>query len=49
MDLFLIIAAIVLLLLLIVVNIYMLAYFCHPDDTGFGANIFCKIVVVRIH
>ena len=42
MDIFLLITAIVILVLLIGINIYLLAYFCHPDDEGFGAHIFCK-------
>lgn len=32
--------------LLLVANIYLLAYYCHPDDSGFGADLFAKIVVV---
>lgn len=34
--------------LLLVVNIYLLAYFCHPDDRGFGSALICKIVVVKL-
>ena len=48
MDIFLLITAIVILVLLIGINIYLLAYFCHPDDEGFGAHIFCKVVVVNL-
>jgi len=29
-----------------VANIYLLAYYCHPDDRGFGSALICKIVVV---
>jgi len=42
----LVITGVVLLVLLLFVNTYMLAYFCHPDDKGFGAGVFCKLVVV---
>lgn len=31
---------------LIIANIYLLAYYCHPDDRGVGAAVFSKIVVV---
>jgi len=39
---------IVLGILLLFVNIYLLAYYCHPDDKDFGAGTFCKIVVVSL-
>lgn len=32
--------------LLILANVYLLAYYCHPDDRGFGNALLCKIVVV---
>lgn len=32
--------------LLIVANIYLLAWYCHPDDRGVGSALICKIVVV---
>jgi len=43
---YLMISLIVIIVLLIVVNGYLLAYYCHPDDGGFGATLFCKILVV---
>lgn len=46
MNLYLLISLIVILALLIIVNIYLLAYFCHPDDKGWGATLFCKALVV---
>jgi len=49
MDLGLVIAALVVLVLLIVINIYMLAYYCHPDDEFCGFGLFCKILVVNFH
>lgn len=30
---------------LIIANIYLLAYYCHPDDAGFGSGLFSKIIV----
>lgn len=37
---------IILAVLLLLANIYLLAYYCHPDDRGFGSALICKIVVV---
>ena len=37
---------IILAVLLIIANIYLLAYYCHPDDRGFGSALICKIVVI---
>jgi LMBR1 domain-containing protein 1 len=37
---------IVLSVLLLIMNIYLLAYYCHPEDNGFGSSLICKIVVV---
>ena len=34
---------------LIVTNIYLLGYYCHPDDRGFGSALICKIVVVSLN
>lgn len=45
-DIFLLTMIIVLSVILIVANIYLLAYYCHPDDKGFGSGFTCKIVVV---
>jgi hypothetical protein len=33
-------------IILIIGDIYLLAYYCHPDDRGFGSALICKIVVV---
>jgi LMBR1 domain-containing protein 1 len=46
MDVFILIMTIVATVLLIGLSIYLLAYYCHPDDSGFGAGLFCKIIVV---
>ena len=46
MDIFMIVMTIVLAILLIIGSIYLLAYYCHPDDRGFGSALICKIVVV---
>jgi len=37
---------IILAVLLIIINIYLLAYYCHPEDRGFGSSLVCKIVVI---
>jgi LMBR1 domain-containing protein 1 len=41
-----IVMTIILAIVLIIVNIYLLAYYCHPDDRGFGSAFICKFVVV---
>lgn len=46
MDAFLIIITIIIAVLLVLVNIYLLAIYCHPDDNEFGASLVCKILVV---
>eukprot|EP01017_Pseudomicrothorax_dubius_P025556 TRINITY_DN2772_c0_g2_i5.p1 TRINITY_DN2772_c0_g2~~TRINITY_DN2772_c0_g2_i5.p1 ORF type:complete len:399 (-),score=102.13 TRINITY_DN2772_c0_g2_i5:421-1617(-) len=46
MDAFLWIATIVIAVLLFIINIYLLAIYCHPDDNGFGASLICKFLVV---
>ncbi|CAD8181779.1 unnamed protein product [Paramecium octaurelia] len=46
MDVFLIIISCIIAVLLLGINIYILALYCHPSDSGFGASLFCKILVV---
>jgi len=46
MNYYLLMSAIVILVLLVIVNSYMLAYYCHPDDKGWGASLFCKLLVI---
>lgn len=46
MDVVLLIVVIILVLVLIGVNIYLLVYYSHPDDEGFGASVWPKIIVV---
>jgi LMBR1 domain-containing protein 1 len=41
-----IIITVLLAVVLLIVNIYLLAYYCHPDDRGFGSALICKFVVV---
>lgn len=31
---------------LIIATIYLLAYYSHPDDGGFGADLFAKIIMI---
>ena len=47
MDVFLLVATIIIALLLLFINLYLLAVYVHPEDRGFGASIFPKIVVVN--
>ncbi len=47
MDVLMIVFICLISLLLIIGDIYLLAYFCHPDDRGFGSALICKIVVVN--
>ncbi len=46
MDVLMIVFIVLISLVLIVTNIYLLAYYCHPDDRGFGSALICKLVVV---
>src|SRR3954454_24516744 len=45
-DIFMIVMTCVFGILLLITNIYLLAYYCHPDDRGFGSSFSCKVVVV---
>ena len=46
MDIFLLVMIGALGIMLIITSIYLLAYYCHPDDSEFGAGTLCKIFVV---
>jgi hypothetical protein len=46
MDVVLLVVTILLALILVGVNIYLLVYYSHPDDEGFGASWWPKIIVV---
>ena len=46
MDVLMIVFICIISVALIITNIYLLAYYCHPDDRGFGSALICKIVVV---
>ena len=47
MDVLIIVFICLISVILIIGDIYLLAYFCHPDDRGFGSALICKIVVVN--
>lgn len=47
MDIFYIILASISAFFLMIVSIYILAVYCHPEDSGFGSNLWCKILVVN--
>ena len=46
MDIVLLVVIIILALVLVGLNIYLLAYYSHPDDEGFGVSIWPKIIAV---
>lgn len=46
MDVLLIILVVIFAVILLYVSIYLLALYCHPLDSGFGASLFCKALVV---
>ena len=46
LNIYILVTMVVLVVLLIIVNIYLFAYYCHPDDSGIGAGLFCKFLVV---
>jgi hypothetical protein len=51
MDLFLLLLTIIASVLLLIASIYILAYYTHPEDKGFGSgciNIICKFAVVLL-
>ena len=49
MDALMIVFICLISVVLIVTNIYLLGYYCHPDDRGFGSALICKIVVVSLN
>lgn len=38
--------AIIFVIILLAINIYLLAYYVHSDDKGFGTALYCKVLVV---
>ena len=46
MEPFLVIVTIVLTVLLLLINFYLLAIYCHPDDKGLGTSLILKILVM---
>ena len=46
MDVLTLIFIIVITIMLFAFNIIILAYYCHPDDKGFGSSLICKIFIV---
>ncbi len=49
MDVLMIVFICLISIILIIADIYLLAYYCHPDDRGFGSALICKIVVVNFN
>lgn len=45
-DVFMLVMIIIISILLVISNIYLLSYYCHPDDRGFGAGFTAKLIVV---
>lgn len=46
MEVFMIIMLSIIGVLLLVANVYLLSYYSHPDDGGFGADLFAKGVMI---
>ncbi len=46
MDIFFLIFIILVTIALLISNIYILAYYCHPDDNTFGSALICKLAVI---
>lgn len=46
MDVLTIVFIVLIGIALLVASIYLLAYYCHPEDRGFGSALICKIAVV---
>ena len=38
--------AIIFVLILLGINVYLLAFYVHSDDKGFGTALYCKVLVV---
>ena len=45
-DIFMLIMIIILAVVLLIISLYLLVYYCHPDDGGFGSGLLCKIFAV---
>ena len=45
-DIFMLIMMIILAVVLLVISLYLLVYYCHPDDAGFGSGLVCKIFAI---
>lgn len=46
MEVFMIIMLSIIAAMLLVANVYLLAYYSHPEDGGYGADLFSKIVMI---
>ena len=46
MEVFMIVMLSIIGVLLLIANIYLLAYYSHPDDSGYGIDLFAKIIMV---
>jgi hypothetical protein len=47
MDIFMLVMTIVLSVGLLILSIFLLSYFSHIDDKGFGASFLCKLTIVK--
>ena len=45
-DIFMLVMIILLSIVLLVISLYLLVYYCHPDDAGFGSGLICKIFAI---
>ena len=49
MDAFLLISIIIIAIILLIANTYILIWYIHPDDKGFGDSLFPKLLVVKLN
>ena len=46
MNALILILVLVFMIIALIVSFYLLVYYCHPGEKGFGSSTFCKILVV---
>lgn len=46
MNALILILVLVFMIIALIVSFYLLVYYCHPGEKGFGSSTFCKVLVV---
>ena len=46
MNALILIMTLAFMIIALAISFYLLVYYCHPDEKGFGSSTFCKILVV---